>query len=83
MRIEVRKSTPLKNADDIVGHTTVCKVVKNKVGPPLKTATFDMIFGQGISREGELLDEGEALGLVQKSGAWYVRACVRTCAHEA
>ena len=71
VRLEVRKSTVLKDADEIVGHTTVCKVVKNKVAPPLRTATFDMIFGEGVSREGELLDEGVRLGVVQRSGAWY------------
>ena len=71
VRLEVRKSTVLKDADEIVGHTTVCKVVKNKVAPPLRTATFDMIFGEGVSHEGELLDEGVRLGLVQRSGAWY------------
>lgn len=71
VRLEVRKSTVLKDADEIVGHTTVCKVVKNKVAPPLRTATFDMIFGEGVSREGELLDEGVRLGVIQRSGAWY------------
>jgi hypothetical protein len=71
VRVEIRKSTPIKDSDAVVGYTTVCKVVKNKVAPPLRSATFDMIFGQGISRDGELLDEGLRLGLVRKSGAWF------------
>ena len=67
----MRKSTPLKDSDAIVGNTTVVKVVKNKVAPPLRQATFDMIFGQGISKGGELLDEGVRLGLIARTGAWY------------
>ena len=71
MRLEIRKSTPLKSSDEIVGHTTVVKVVKNKVAPPLRSATFDLVFGKGICKEGELLDEGVRLGLVTRSGAWF------------
>ena len=71
VRIDVRKAETLKVGTEIVGSATKCKIVKNKVAPPFKLATFDIMYGEGISKEGELLDLGEKLKLVKKSGAWF------------
>ena len=71
VRIEVRKGEKIVDDGEIIGYTTKCKVIKNKVAPPFKETQFDMIFGEGISRLGEIITMGEELGFIKKSGAWY------------
>ncbi len=71
VRIDVRRTETLKAGGEMIGSATKCKIVKNKVSPPFKVAEFDIMYGEGISKEGELLDLGEKLKLVKKSGAWF------------
>ena len=71
VRIEVRKGEKIVDGGEIIGYTTKCKVVKNKVAPPFKETQFDMIFGEGISRLGEIITMGEELGFIKTSCAWY------------
>ncbi|MBR5783225.1 MAG: recombinase RecA [Clostridia bacterium] len=71
VRIDVRRSETLKNGTEMIGASTKCKVVKNKVSPPFKTATFDIMYGEGISHEGELVDLGVQYDILKKSGAWF------------
>ena len=71
VRIDIRRKNALKRGDEVYGSETKVKVVKNKVSPPFKEAVFDILYGEGISREGELLDLGTELDVVDKSGAWY------------
>ncbi|MGH9558340.1 MAG: recombinase RecA, partial [Bryobacteraceae bacterium] len=71
VRVDVRRIATLKDGDKPIGNRTKIKVVKNKIAAPFREAEVDLLFGEGISREGDLLDLGVEMGLVEKSGAWY------------
>ncbi|PIT38007.1 recombinase RecA [Snodgrassella alvi] len=71
VRLDIRKIGQIKKGDDVIGNETRVKVIKNKVAPPFKQAEFDILYGEGVSWEGELIDIGVKLGIVEKAGAWY------------
>ncbi len=71
MRLEIRRAAPIKDGQEIIGNRTKVKVVKNKLAPPFKSVEFDLMYGEGISRAGDLLDIGVDLDVVDKSGSWY------------
>jgi recombination protein RecA len=71
LRLDIRRIGAIKKGDEVIGNQTRVKVVKNKLAPPFKQAEFEILYGKGISREGELLDLGVLHNLVEKSGAWY------------
>ena len=71
VRMDIRRIGALKDGDTMIGVRTRVKVVKNKMAPPFKEAEFDILYGTGISRDGEIVDLGSEIGVVEKSGAWY------------
>jgi len=72
VRMDIRRIGSIKKGDEVIGAETRVKVVKNKVAPPFKQSEFDIMYGEGISREGEVLEIGVNLGVLEKSGAWYI-----------
>ncbi|MGD9299629.1 MAG: recombinase RecA, partial [Thiohalocapsa sp.] len=71
VRLDIRRTGAIKKGDEVIGNETKVKVVKNKVAPPFKQVMFDILYGEGVSRHGEIIDIGVQQGIIEKSGAWY------------
>ena len=77
MRLDIRRTGAIKKGDEVIGNETRVKVVKNKLAPPFKQAEFEILYGEGASRLGEIIDLGVKAALIEKSGAWYSRGGTR------
>jgi recombination protein RecA len=71
VRLDIRRTGAIKKGDEVIGNETKVKVVKNKVAPPFKQAQFEILYGEGVSRHGEIIELGVQQGIIEKSGAWY------------